>query len=78
VTTPYHVKFAPAAVTTIKTLSSKHQKIIIKLAEALGINPRPPGAKKVEGLTGLYSENLSNHRLVYKVEDQEVLILLIK
>jgi mRNA interferase RelE/StbE len=78
VTTPYHVKFAPAAVTAIKALSGKHQKIIIKLAEALAINPRPPGAKKVEGLTGLYSENLNNHRLVYKIEDQEVLILFIK
>jgi mRNA interferase RelE/StbE len=78
VTTPYHVRIAPTAVEQIKTLASKHQKIIIKLAEALSINPRPPGAKKIEGMTGLYSETVNQHRLVYKIEDQEVLILLVK
>jgi mRNA interferase RelE/StbE len=78
VTTPYHVRIAPAATAQIKALAGKHQKIIIKLAEALSINPRPPGAKKIEGMTGLYSETVNEHRLVYRVEDQEVLILLVK
>jgi len=78
VTTPYHVTIAPAARRQIKTLASKHQKNIIKLVEALSINPRPPGAKKVEGLMGLYSEVVHLHRLVYKIEEQEILILLIK
>lgn len=77
-TTPYHVKIAPTAKRQIKALPSKHQKIIIKLAEALAINPRPPGARKVEGMNGLYSEAVNLHRLVYKIEDQEVLILLVK
>lgn len=77
-TTPYHVKIAPTAKRNIKELAVKHQKIIIKLAEALAINPRPPGAQKIEGMTGLYSEKVNNHRLVYKIEDQEVLILLVK
>ncbi|MES2218157.1 MAG: type II toxin-antitoxin system RelE/ParE family toxin [Pseudomonadota bacterium] len=77
-TTPYHVRVAPAAIAQIKALSGKTQKTIIKLAEALSINPRPPGAKKIEGMTGLYSETVNQHRLVYKIEDQEVLILLVK
>ena len=77
-TTPYHVRIAPTAVAQIKALSAKQQKIIVKLAEALAINPRPPGAKKIEGMTGLYSEMVNQQRLVYRVEDQEVLILLVK
>lgn len=77
-TTPYHVRIAPTAVTQIRQLNSKHQKIIVKLAEALSINPRPPGAKKIEGMAGLYSESVNQHRLVYRIEDQEVLILLVK
>jgi mRNA interferase RelE/StbE len=78
VSTPYHVRVAPQARRQIKALALKHQKIIVKLAEALSINPRPPGAKKIEGMTGLYSEVVNNSRLVYKIEDQEVLILLVK
>jgi mRNA interferase RelE/StbE len=78
VTRPYHVRFANTATLQIKALTPKHQKIIIKLAEALAINPRPPGSKKIEGLIGLHSESVNQHRLVYKIEDQEVLILLIR
>ena len=77
-TTPYYIKIAPAAQRQIHLLSSKDQKMIIKLIEALAINPRPPGANKVIGMTGLYSEEVSHLRLIYKVEEQEVLLLLIK
>lgn len=76
--TPYHVKIAPSAHTQILALTSKHRKLIIKLAEALAINPRPPGAKKITGMTGLYSEEVDHMRLIYKIEDQEILLLLVK
>ncbi|MBA3662455.1 MAG: type II toxin-antitoxin system RelE/ParE family toxin [Gammaproteobacteria bacterium] len=78
VTTPYHIKIAPAAHRQLRALSTKYQKLIIKLLDALSFNPRPPGAKKIEGMTGLYSEDVPPLRLIYKVEEQEVLLLLIK
>lgn len=77
-TTPYSIKIAPAAHRQILALSLKYQKTILKLVEALAINPRPPGAKKIEGMTGLYSEDVNHLRLIYKVEEQEILVLLIK
>lgn len=77
-TTPYHIKISPAALRQIRALAPKYQKIIIKLIEALAINPRPPGVKKIEGMTGLYSEDVNHLRLVYKVEEQEILLLLVK
>ena len=78
VNSPYHVKFAPAAVRQITALPLKQRKQVIKLAEALAINPRPPGANKIEGMTGLYSEAFNSLRLIYKIEDQEILLLLVK
>lgn len=77
-TTPYNILIAPAAQRQLYTLPMKQQKIIIKLLEALAINPRPPGAKKIAGMTGLCSESVNNLRLIYKVEDQSLLLLLIK
>lgn len=77
-TNPYHIKIAPAATRQLRLLSLRYQKIIFKLIEALAINPRPPGVKKIEGMTGLYSETVDQIRLIYKIEEQEVLILLIK
>lgn len=77
-TTPYHIKIAPAAQRQIQELSAKERKIVIKLIEALAINPRPPGANKVEGMTGLYQQSINHARLIYKIDDQELLLLLIK
>ena len=77
-TTPYHVKIAPAAERQIKGLSQKYQKLIFRLVEALAVNPRPPGVKKIDGMTGLYSEDVDHLRLIFKIEDQEVLLLLVK
>jgi mRNA interferase RelE/StbE len=78
VTTPYHVYISPAAYRQILLLDNKQQKTILKLIEALAINPRPPGVKKIEGLTGLYCEDIDTARLIYKVEEQDVLLLLVK
>lgn len=76
--TPYDIRIAPAALRHILALQEKQQKTIIKLIEALAINPRPPGVNKIEGMTGLYCEAINHHRLIYKVEEQEVLLLLVK
>ena len=76
--TPYHIKISPTAAQQIKLLPVKQKKIVIKLAEALAVNPRPPGANKINGMAGLYSETAHLLRLIYKIEDQEVLLLLIK
>ena len=77
-TSPYHMKIAPTALRQIRALPSKNQKILIKLIEALAVNPRPPGASKIDGMTGLYKEEVDHIRLVYKVEEQEILLLFIK
>jgi mRNA interferase RelE/StbE len=76
--TPYTIKIAPAAKRHIDALSHKYQKIIIKLLEALAINPRPPGVKKIAGMTGLYAEAVNHLHLIYKIEDQVLLLLLVK
>jgi mRNA interferase RelE/StbE len=77
-TTPYALKIGPAAQRKIAAFSLKQQKEIIKLLEALAINPRPPGTRKIEGMVGLYSEDINHCRLIYKIEEQEILVLLVK
>lgn len=77
-TTPYHIKIAPAALRQIKALPSKYQKTVVLLLEGLSINPRPPAAHRIEGMTGLYREEVEQLRLIYKVEEQEVLLLVVR
>lgn len=73
--TPYHIKVTPNAQKQIRALAPKMQKTIIQLAEALAINPRPGSAEKIEGMTGLYRQGLHPLSLLYKIEDQDVLLL---
>ena len=77
-TTPYDILIAPKAAWQLQLLSAKQKKMVLKFIEALAINPRPPGSKKIEGMTGLYGEHIEHVRLIYKIEEQEVLILLVK
>ena len=77
-TTPYHVKVSPTAAEQIKALLPKYRKQFFKVAETLAINPRPPGANKIEGMHGLYAESVLHLRMIYKIEDQEILILVVK
>lgn len=74
--TPYAIKIAPAAHQHILQLSDNDKKTMLKLIEALAINPRPPGAHKIEGMTGLYAEAIHHLRLIYKIDEKEILILL--
>jgi len=76
--TPYHIKIAPAAKNQFSVLPPKVRKQLFKLIETLAINPRPQGAKKIDGMMGLYSQDFQHLRLIYKIEEQEVLLLLIK
>ena len=77
-TSPYHVKIAPTAHKQILALPAKTQKMIFKLVESLAVNPRPHGAKKVDGMTGLYASHAEHVRLIYKIDDQEILLLIVK
>lgn len=77
-TTPYHVKIAPAAYRQIRELAAKQQKVVLKFIATLAVNPRPPGVTRIEGMTGLYVQYVNHSRVIFKVEDQEVLILIVK
>lgn len=77
-TNPYHVLIAPAAHRQIQELTPKTKKNVVKLLDSLAINPRPPVAHKIDGMTGLYCEQANSVRILYKVDDQEILILLVK
>lgn len=77
-TSPYHLKIAPAAHRQILKLPIKTQRMILKLIESLRINPRPEGIRKIDGMTGLYASQVDHVKLIYKIDEQEILLLLVK
>lgn len=75
---PYDIQIASRAADSIRNLPSKEQKHLLRVIEALGINPRPPGSEKVDGMVGLYKEPIGDWELIYKIEEHEILVLLLK
>jgi len=76
--TPYTIRCAPKIVKQLQKLPTKQRRIILRLAEALAINPRPPGAIRIDGMTGLYSESIEELNLIYKIEEQDVILLFVR
>jgi mRNA interferase RelE/StbE len=74
----YQIEFAPAAKRQIKKLPKKIQNLIIVRAEKLQINPRPSGVKKLVGQHSLYRIALGAYRIIYKVDDNVLLVLIVK
>ena len=77
-TKPYHILIAPKARQQIADLVPKNKKTVVKLLESLAINPRPPISHKIEGMTGLYCEEINHTRILYKIDEQEILVLVVK
>jgi len=57
-----------------KHIVKRLDRIILALAE----EPRPPGCKKLSGYSNLYRLRAGNWRIVYAIEDDQLLVLIIE
>lgn len=73
----YQVVFRPAALRALESLPAKLQKRIVERVEALAQNPRPHGAKRLVGMEGLYRIRVGDYRVLYRVEDEVLTILVV-
>lgn len=74
----YTVEVAPAARRQIRRLPRIVQKRIIKKLEALEEDPRPPGVEKLSGGADFYRLRVGDYRIIYRVEDQILWVLVLK
>ena len=66
------------AARAIRRLDRGAQRQVVTKLERLADNPRPPGSKKLEGTDGLYRVRVGDHRIVYRIEDQVLLVLVVR
>ena len=75
---PYTIQVAPYAAQQWSQLPMRLQRKLVKFLSALQVNPRPTGAEKIEGLTGLYAQEVDHMRIIYKILEQDIMVLIIK
>ena len=74
----YRVEVAPAADRALDALPHATRARIVRKMEALGLDPRPRGCKKLQGDDDLYRVRAGDFRIVYAVRDAMLVVLVVK
>ena len=75
----YRLSISRAVRTEIDRLPGNIRQRVRRAIAQLAQEPRPEGAKPLEGeLTGYYRIRLDDYRIIYRVEDDEVLVEIVR
>jgi mRNA interferase RelE/StbE len=75
----YEVRITDAAAKELDALPrSKDRQAVISRILGLAEEPRPPGSVKLSGLEELYRVRQGSYRIVYTIEDDRLVIIVIR
>lgn len=74
----YKLEILPAAKRQLDRLPADARRRVSEAVNRLGENPRPAGVKKLAGEESLYRVRAGDYRIVYRIEDNRLLVLLLK
>lgn len=72
------IVFAPAALRQLRKLPEQDRKRIVREIESLDDDPRPPGAKKLQGADLLWRIRVGDYRVVYEIQDAKLMVLVLR
>ncbi|HMM96240.1 type II toxin-antitoxin system RelE/ParE family toxin [Phycicoccus sp.] len=73
----YRIQLAPAAVRQLRKLDPAARRRVQAAIELLADQPRPSGAKKLVGGDGEWRVRTGDHRIVYEIRDEVLLVLVV-
>jgi mRNA interferase RelE/StbE len=76
----YRIEFKPAALRDLRKLPEEAIRRITAAIDALALGPRPSGVKKLKGKGRhvFYRLRVGDHRVIYQVHDDTVLVLVVR
>jgi len=74
----YTILLAPPAERQLKAFTPPVQKRLIRRLKTLRDNPRPQGVKKLAGEENLFRVREGDYRIIYTIEDKELIVLVVK
>lgn len=73
----YQVNVSNKAKKALVKLPDNIYKRVIKVFSELASEPRPPGCKKLKGRVNAWRIRVSNYRIIYEIEDEKLVVLII-
>jgi len=72
----YRIELRPAAVKALRKIDPQDTRRIQGAIALLGQDPRPPGAKALQGRPGL-RVRVGNYRIIYTIQDDVLLVVVV-
>ncbi|AZG48851.1 type II toxin-antitoxin system RelE family toxin [Gordonia insulae] len=74
----YELRITSSAAKSLMKLPRVEQKRIRTAVDALPADPRPHGVTKLSGTTDSYRIRVGNYRIVYTIDDGELIIVVVR
>ena len=75
----YTIEISTSAAKAVDKLEKANRLRIVGAIELLSVDPRPPGAKMLRGgEQGRWRVRIGDYRIVYAIEDDRLLVLVLR
>jgi mRNA interferase RelE/StbE len=74
----YSIRILPSALKELESLPVNIRRRITAKIDGLVDDPRPEGCRKLTGAQNIYRLRQGDYRVVYEVQDQVLLVLVIR
>ena len=74
----YTVEFLPSAQRELTALPKDVQRRIASRIDALREDPRPSGARQLQGEDHLYRLRVGDYRVIYSIEGRRLVVVVVK
>ena len=74
----YRIELAVSAKKTLDKLPQDIRRRIAAAIDNLSQTPKPPGTIKLTGAVALYRIRVGSYRIVYRIQDERLLVLVVK
>lgn len=74
----YKIEISTSAEKSLNKIPKKDLIKIIETIQILAISPFPEGCRKLKGEEAIYRVRKGNYRIIYQVENEKLIILVLK
>ena len=74
----YRVVITPHARRQLLKMSSDVLRRLEEAISGLGEEPRPQGARKLQGVENLFRIRVGDYRVIYQIQDKALVVLVVK